>query len=67
MHTGLNFDYVPARSLPEHTNGLFDANATDWLIRNRHTNGLAKHIKKVNNRLFLHLSGFREWFDAHEA
>ena len=60
-------DYIPARTLSEHSKGLFKQNATDWMIRNRHRNGLHRHIKKVNGKLFLSLSGFDEWFENHQA
>lgn len=60
-------DWVLMSDLPSETNGLFTATSIDWLKRNRHSNGLAKHIKKVNGRLYTHLPSFISWFESHEA
>jgi len=60
-------EYIHARTLPEHTKGLFTPASTDWLIRNRATNGLEQHIKKVNGKLYLNFPGFMTWFESHQA
>jgi len=67
MSIFLSDNYIHARTLPEQTNGLFSPASTDWLIRNRATNGLEKHIKKVNGKLYLNFPGFMEWFESHQA
>ena len=57
-------DYVLATSLPDKTDGLVTRHAVDWMMRNRKTNGLAKHVRKVRNRLYVNLPGFADWFDG---
>jgi|TARA_B110000908_G_scaffold167592_1_gene220804 hypothetical protein len=59
--------YIPARHLPQFTSGLFSDAATDWLIRNRQSNGLDQYFKKVNGRMYLNTNGFQSWFERHQS
>ena len=60
-------EYISIANLPEHTNGLFNSQSVQWLIRNRFHNGLHPYCKKVNGRLFINTRGFENWFEEHSA
>ncbi len=38
-----------------------------WWMRQRHSNGLADHVRKLGKQLYLHVPGFVQWVDGHAA
>lgn len=67
MSNNLSAEYILARSLPEQTNGLFSAASVEWLVRNRESNGLAPHMRKVNGKIYLNFPAFMDWFESQQA
>jgi hypothetical protein len=45
-------DLVPQRETPDHLDGLVSDNQWDWLMRNRHENGLDEYIYDINGKLY---------------
>lgn len=54
--------WLTPNQLASRIDHLFNENNLLWLLRNRESNGLAEHVRKVNGRVFISFPGFCEWF-----
>jgi hypothetical protein len=55
--------YVHYSDIPRHYPQLITPNRIQWMIRNRHKNGLDEHVLLVGNAIFVHLPSFATWLD----
>jgi hypothetical protein len=58
-------DYIPTIKLSEYWSGIFSSESIEWLIANRHGEGLHSHCKKENGCLFITTKGFQMRFKGH--
>ena len=58
-------DLVPQKETPDHLDGLVSQYQWDWLMRNRHENGLDEFIFDINGKLYSDPTGIKSgWLES---
>ena len=54
-------DLIAARDLPKHFPALVTSSQVEWMMRQRHANGLEGVVTKIGKKLYVNLPKFRDW------
>jgi hypothetical protein len=54
-------DFIPIWDLPLDFPALFTKAKVQWMMRQRHENGLEKAIIKIGKTMYVHLPSLRDW------